>query len=128
MEEIKLPENETTAKVGQNHSTAILVTAIVIAALTLVCSFVILAVLESTPSVSEREYLTYENYLKIQNGMTYNEVVEIFDGHEGNLDSSAGFGDYSLEYYDWTNSSYSIIITIGFENGCVCAKSQIGLQ
>lgn len=125
MEEIKLLENEKTAKVGENHSTAILVTAIVIAVFAFVVCIVILT---AVPSVAPKEYLTYENYMKIQNGMTYSEVVEIFDGHDGELDTSAGFGDYSLEYYDWTNSSGSKIIVIGFSNGRVCAKSQIGLQ
>ena len=73
-------------------------------------------------------YLTYENYLNIHNGMTYNEVVEVLDGHQGELNTSAGYGGYSLSYYTWSNNSGSRCIVIGFENGRVCAKSQYGLN
>ena len=73
-------------------------------------------------------YLTYSNYLKIENGMTYDEVVEIFEGHEGVLDTSAGSGDFNLEYYTWKNDRSVKYVTVGFENGYVCAKSQMGLR
>ena len=74
------------------------------------------------------DYLTYENYLKIENGMTYSEVVDILGGYEGTLDTSAGSEGYYLEYYSWTSEYGLEIITIGFENGKVMAKSQIGLH
>ena len=72
-------------------------------------------------------YLTYENYMDINNGMTYSEVVKVLDGHEGELNTSAGSGGYSIKYYSWKNSSGSRIIVVGFMNGVVCAKSQVGL-
>ncbi len=75
-----------------------------------------------------KDYLTYESYSQIRNGMTYSEVVEIFDGHHGEETVSSGFENYHLAYYTWTSSSYSYkVITVGFENGRVCAKSQVGL-
>ena len=70
--------------------------------------------------------LSYNNYMKIKNGMSYEEVTEIF-GDEGELTSSAGYGDYSLKYYTWQNFSGSKIVVVGFENNKVIAKSQIGL-
>lgn len=76
---------------------------------------------------SNINYLTYDNYMKIQTGMTYTEVVEILDGHQGQLDTESGYGGYTLKYYTWTNSSGTRCIVVGFENGRVCAKSQYGL-
>lgn len=73
-------------------------------------------------------YLTYENYNKISTGMSYNSVVEIFDGNEGVLDSTASSGDYTISYYTWSNSSGSKIVVVGFENGYVMTKSQFGLR
>ncbi|MBR2340866.1 MAG: hypothetical protein IKA72_00450 [Clostridia bacterium] len=75
-----------------------------------------------------KTYLTYDNYMKIQTGMTYNEVVEVLDNHQGDLDTSSSYGGYTLSYYTWTNSSGTRCIVVGFENGKVCAKSQYGLN
>ena len=72
-------------------------------------------------------YLTYDNYTKIQNGMSYSEVVSILGNNEGTLDTSAGYGGYTLSYYTWQNASGTRYIVLGFENGRVCAKSQYGL-
>ena len=73
-------------------------------------------------------YITYENYTKIHNGMSYSEVVSILGNHEGTLDTTASSSGYTLSYYSWTNPSGSRCIVIGFENGKVCAKSQYGLS
>jgi hypothetical protein len=59
-------------------------------------------------------YLTYENYMKIQTGMTYAEVVEIMGGEDGELNSSAAVMDYTLEYYIWQNEAGTKSIVIGF--------------
>lgn len=75
--------------------------------------------------------LTYENYQKISIGMTYTEVCKIFDstGKESlNSDTYIdGYGNYSLKYFTWQNSSGTKIVIIGFENDRVIAKSQVGL-
>ncbi|MBQ4557807.1 MAG: hypothetical protein IJA61_00315 [Clostridia bacterium] len=72
-------------------------------------------------------YLTYSNYTQIQNGMSYSQVVDILDGHQGVLDTSSSYGGYTLSYYTWSNNSGTKCIVVGFENGSVCAKSQYGL-
>lgn len=71
--------------------------------------------------------LTYSNYLKIHDGMTYNEVVDLL-GSYGSLDSSSSYGGYTLAYYSWSNAYGTRCIVVGFENGKVCAKSQYGLD
>lgn len=81
---------------------------------------------ENSPMPSS--YLTYNNYQEIENGMTYTQVVNIFENHDGELVSSSGYGGYTLDYYTWSNSSGTKVVSIGFENGKVCAKSQIGLR
>ena len=75
-----------------------------------------------------KTYLTYDNYMKIQTGMTYSEVVKVLENHQGDLDTSSSYGGYTLAYYTWTNSSGSRCIVVGFQNGKVCAKSQYGLN
>lgn len=72
-------------------------------------------------------YLTYSNYSQIRNGMSYSQVVDILDGHQGVLDTSSSYEGYKLSYYTWSNSSGTKCIVVGFENGIVCAKSQYGL-
>ena len=78
-------------------------------------------------SSTNSNYLTYSNYTQIQNGMSYSQVVDILDGHQGVLDTSSSYGGYTLSYYTWSNSSGTKCIVVGFENGSVCAKSQYGL-
>lgn len=73
----------------------------------------------------QNDYLTYENYCSIQDGMTYMEVVDIFDGNEGVLDTSSSYGGYTLTYYTWSRGGK--VVVVGFENNKVCSKSQIGL-
>ena len=75
----------------------------------------------------DSNYLTYSNYTKIQNGMSYSQVVDILDGHKGVLDTSSSYGGSTLSYYTWSNSAGTKCIVVGFENGHVCAKSQYGL-
>ena len=99
----------------------------VISVIVTIAVFVILFAVIISSVGGSNTYLTYENYMKIHNGMTYNEVVEVLDNHQGELDTSAGYGGYTLAYYTWSNSSGSRCIVIGFENGKVCAKSQYGL-
>ena len=73
--------------------------------------------------------ITYENFEKIENGMTYSEVCDIL-GSKGTLDAGAGSGEQSLEYYSWTLSKpigYASI-TVSFQNGKVAAKLQVGLN
>ena len=77
---------------------------------------------------TEKDPLTYENFLQIRNGMDYQDVVEIFDGRQGQLDSSSGYGGYTLSYYSWSNNSGSKCVIVWFENGKVGGKTQYGLN
>ena len=121
MDEINVGNQNNQPPQTSNNKTAIgVVVAIII-------GVILFAVIISSVGGSN-SYLTYENYMKIHNGMTYNEVVDVLDGHQGELDTSAGYGGYTLSYYTWSNSSGTRCIVIGFENGRVCVKSQYGLN
>ena len=120
MNEINI-ENRNTPDPSPNNAKGV---GIFIAIISVI---IILAIIVGSTNCAKNEYLTYENYTQIQNGMTYSQVVEILDNHQGTLDTSAGFGGYTLSYYTWTNDSGSRCIVVGFENGRVCVKSQYGL-
>ena len=127
MEEIKINNDFDNSHNKNNNGTTIVI----------IGSFVLLALIiaivvgfsgNGNGSNGFSNYLTYSNYTQIQNGMTYSEVVEILDGHDGVLDTSSGFGGYTFSYYTWSNNSGTKCIVIGFENGKVCSKSQYGLR
>jgi len=64
-------------------------------------------------------------YDQIENGMSYNEVVQIL-GQEGEQISSSDIEGYSTEMYMWQNldgSNLNIVI----QNGIVSMKNQFGL-
>ncbi len=72
--------------------------------------------------------INYSNYAKIKNGMNYSEVCDILGG-KGKLGTSVGYGGETLAYYSWEYDGlmgYRVII-VGFDNGRVSAKSQVGL-
>lgn len=71
--------------------------------------------------------INYDNYVKIEEGMTYNRVVDILGGQQGELDTSSSYGGYTYKIYTWSNASGTRIITVSFMNNKVSAKSQIGL-
>jgi len=77
--------------------------------------------------LADYSYINYTNYNRVQDNMTYQQVVEIFEGNDGVLSSSSGSGPYTLKYYEWSNYNKTKIITIGFLNNKVCAKAQVGL-
>ena len=100
----------------------------VIAIVICILVFVVIFAIIISSTAGTKTYLTYDNYRKIQTGMTYNEVVKVLDNHQGDLDISSSYGGYTLAYYTWTNNSGTRCIVVGFENGKVCAKSQYGLN
>lgn len=119
MDEIDLSSGNNTNNEPTNKSGLVFLIAIIA-----IIIFVVVIIF----ALSGGTYLTYDNYMKIKNGMSYNEVVEILDGHKGELDTSGGGYGYYLSYYSWTNASGSACIVVCFENGRVCAKSQYGLD
>jgi hypothetical protein len=70
---------------------------------------------------------TYEEYLKISNGMTYSEVVEII-GSEGTETSSASAGGYTSKVYKWDGSEKNSNVVVTFTNDLVVAKAESGLD
>ncbi|MCB1024327.1 MAG: DUF3862 domain-containing protein [Acidobacteria bacterium] len=70
--------------------------------------------------------LTIENYKKIKNGMTYEEVVEIF-GEEGEEISSLDVAGYKSETYIWKSGTFTTV-TLTFQNEKLMSKFQIGLD
>lgn len=89
----------------------------------------ILVAIVVSSSGKPKSGLTYENYLKVQNGMTYTEVCDIF-GQSGIQQSNTEAEGYSLTVYSWEkNSTFSYAnVVVMFENGKVTSKSQVGLQ
>lgn len=69
---------------------------------------------------------SYEEYLQIKNGMTYDQVVEII-GSEGKETSTATLGGTTSSVYQWDGSAKYSNVTITFTNNAVVAKAQAGL-
>ena len=124
MEEIKL-NNDFNESPNKNNTKGVWIGIVGFLVLFIIVVAVFVSVSEGDGSTSSN-YLTYSNYTKIENGMSYSQVVDILGGHQGVLDTSSSYGGYTLSYYTWSNSSETICIVVGFENGCVCAKSQYG--
>ena len=90
--------------------------------------FILLLILLDICATKNEEHLTKENYNKISVGMTYEEVVETLDGHEGEFEYSTSEGYFTLEYYCWENYDSSKVIYVVFNNGLVYSKSSMGLK
>ena len=71
--------------------------------------------------------VTLEQYNQIKDGMTYDEVVEIFGGKESTSSESEVAGIKS-EIKTWNGNGTFSVATIGFTNGEVSSKSQTGLE
>lgn len=69
---------------------------------------------------------SYEEYLQIENGMTYDQVVEII-GSEGKEASTATVGGTTSSVYQWDGSAKYSNVAITFTNNAVVAKAQAGL-
>lgn len=86
----------------------------------------LLAVIVISATTDSDDYLSYENFEKIEIGMTYQEVVEVLDNHIGRSISGTGRGG---SIYTWSNDSESCKIIVSFDNkGLVSKKSQSGLD
>jgi len=125
MEEIQLNGSpspvESPKKQGKTLA-IIIISVIAFSALVVALLFLVI------PSDKSNNYLTMENFNRIETGMSYNQVVEIFDGNQGELQSSSSYEDITMSIYIWTNESGSRIVSIMFENGAVTTKSQVGLK
>lgn len=93
-----------------------------------VCLFIVLiffAVIIISSITDSDDYLNYENYEKIEIGMTYENVVALLDNHHGKSNATGRGGSV----YTWSNDSGSCKIIIAFDKaGLVANKSQSGLD
>jgi hypothetical protein len=74
--------------------------------------------------------VTLDEYNKVQNGMTYQQVKDIFGGAE-NSASSSSIGDQTVDTLTWNGDGFGDTVMIQFdgakESGKVMTKSQYGL-
>lgn len=88
--------------------------------------FIFFAVIIISSLIDSDDYLNYENYEKIEIGMTYEEVVELLDNHIGRSMYPSGRGG---GIYAWSNDSGSRKIVIAFDQkGLVVNIKQFGLD
>lgn len=98
-----------------------------------VCIFVA-ALSGSKDEISEElseataELITLDEFNTIQNGMSYEEVVEII-GSEGEASSTATVGDITTSIYMWKGKgSVGANANVTFIDNKVSAKAQFGLE
>lgn len=70
---------------------------------------------------------TYDEYLQIETGMSYDEVVAII-GTDGEEMSSASVGGSTAKVYQWDGDKKYSNVVIEFLNGAVISKAQTGLD
>ncbi|MFD1424671.1 DUF3862 domain-containing protein [Laceyella tengchongensis] len=78
------------------------------------------------PAVKENDEVTMEEFKKIKNGMTYEEVVKII-GFEGTEMSSTEIGGIKTIMYSWQNDDGSNMNAM-FQNNKLNTKAQFGLK
>lgn len=123
MEEIDLSNVDDKDK-GKNRK---IILYVVLACVGFVVAFVVTYFTIDTLSKTMETPINYENYLKIKSGMTYEEVVSIFDGQNGDLESSSTLLGDTYSYYTWSDNYGTGVVTILFINNIVDTKSQFGL-
>lgn len=89
-----------------------------IALLVFVLGIIIAVSVDAIKKANSTEYITYENYSKIEEGMTYRAVVNILDGHEGTygVERDWLFVTIEREYYKWSGKDKSITIYVDSNN------------
>lgn len=96
--------------------------------LLLIGVLIIIAIATGGSGEDDSALMTMEEFEAIENGMTYEEVVNIVGG-EGELSNTASSGDYTIELYSWTgNGSANSNANVTFQNGVVTGKAQVGLK
>lgn len=91
---------------------------------------VITVSIDAARKAKSTEYITYENYSAIQEGMTYEEVVSILDGHEGVYGTKRDwlFTTIEYEYYKWSDRDKTKSITVYVDSkGKVSDKDEFNL-
>ena len=81
-------------------------------------------------STNNEGRVNYENFEKIENEMTYEQVVKIF-GEDGKVLSQTDVGlgeEYSSIMYYWYDETGIANCNVMFQGGKVIAKAQVGLK
>lgn len=81
----------------------------------------------TTTSTNDDVEVTLEQYNQIKDGMTYDEVLEIFGGKE-TTSSESEIAGIKSEIKTWNGNGTFSVVTIGFTDGEVSSKSQTGLE
>ncbi len=87
------------------------------------------AVQKAVSGVSDdAEYITLEEFNKIETGMSYEEVQEIV-GSAGEVSVQSGSGEFSITMVTWYgNGMAGSNANVTFTNGEVTGKAQVGLK
>lgn len=76
----------------------------------------------------ESEYITLDEYNRIENGMTYEDVVNII-GSNGSQTSTVTSNGINITMYSWYgNGAAGSNANVTFTNNTVTGKAQIGLK
>lgn len=97
------------------------------------CIFIVIGIvttviLNSSNENLHTEYITLEEFNKIQTGMTYDEVVNII-GSNGTLSSESEVTGYHTQIFTW--QGYGVPganANVTFQNNKVVTKAQAGLK
>ena len=88
--------------------------------------FIVIATSGNDNSDETKCSITLDEFNQIENGMTYNQIVEIV-GCEGTLSTDSSYGDSNMKIYYWYADNGVSNATFSFMNNALTAKSQIGL-
>lgn len=75
----------------------------------------------------EKDFITYAEFESIENGMSYEQVVDIV-GYDGTIMSSSDFAGINTTIYYWYGVDGISNANITFQNDAVVSKAQIGLK
>lgn len=81
---------------------------------------------QSTQQDKDSTKIDADKFAKIENGMTYDEVVSII-GSEGSEQSTNEIGGIKTTMYEWESDGWGVA-TITFQNGKVTNKTQFGVN
>ncbi|MCM1112189.1 MAG: hypothetical protein NC399_02925 [Muribaculum sp.] len=75
----------------------------------------------------EKDFITYEEFDSIENGMTYEQVVDIV-GYDGTVMSSVDLANINTTMYCWYGVDGITNANVTFQNNAVVSKAQFGLK
>lgn len=128
-----LPIGPPPARKSQAKSTALLLLGLLVGAaiflyVATLTNFYGLNSLRSSSDATEpaRPGVTLAGYNRIQDGMSYAQVVQIL-GKSGQEISSNNIAGFKTVMYQWDDGSFGNMNAI-FQNGALTSKSQLGLK